>query len=295
MKIINENTFGDYLHRSPLEHKLYFDSQMMTNYHWANDLSALKKFRKDFSNDQQLMKRYSDLEEKISNLKEVNVWLSSQQDTIQTNLYNVYESFLDPNINAIWDNLDNIMISCIDEVGPYSLLNDMRWFDDNVYSYFVYLKLIRSWMCERQFRMSVNIPIELSVHECPLIKARATYHQVSESGIVIKLEKQLMSMFRINSSIDICKKSSHRPNLVKGDRYELSSHCWWNELGDLNISFKEFDKIIKNGASNQKGNNIYLFLPSNLLKKSKNYNYDRVIKLLNTSEEIITDLYKKSA
>lgn len=283
----NKNKILKYLSQESLSQKYFFDKTGLTYFHWANDISSVNYISEKCLNSNQEDKRLGNLKQNLDSLKEIPVWVMSYFGRKRTTLYHVYDYYSDPRIKHFWNDFNQLEISLSDEIGPYSLLSSMTWFDENIYSQFMYLKLIESWRPKRNFRMGLNIPVKLSKVQCPLFKASALIHQVTSHGLVMKIDTSQLNHFLYDQDISIDKDFSFSPKVLETtSRDVLSGELWWDAIEDFHLDGKDFTELVKNNLQKDKRMNSYIFISKALLK-DHNYKFEKALNLLDESEYLI--------
>lgn len=276
-----------YLRKDSLSQKHFFDKSGLTYFHWANDVASVNYISQKCLDSNQGDKRLDNLKKKLNSLKEIPVWVMSYFGRKRTTLYHVYNYYSDPRIKHFWNDFNKLEISLSDEIGPYSLLSSMSWFDENIYSQFMYLKLIESWRPKRNFRMGLNIPVKLSKVQCPLFKANALIHQVTSHGLVMKIETTQLNHFLYDQDISIDKDFSYSPPVLETiNRSVLSGELWWDAIEDFNLDGKKFTELVKGSLKKDKRFNSYIFISQSLLK-DHNFKFEKALSLLEESEYLI--------
>ncbi|MBP9682932.1 MAG: hypothetical protein KBD76_16145, partial [Bacteriovorax sp.] len=155
------NTFSlkDYLGAKELTEHLRLTGEL--SFHWANwDQTCLvqRKHYKNFNNNFHLMK----LNQKLQGLKNRPIWLCNKVKVMKSDLYSLYESYLDSRLRLTWfERKDEILFSFESEHGPYYTLTSMKWLDNDLYSQFVMKKILLEQYTLRSFRLNASIPVAL--------------------------------------------------------------------------------------------------------------------------------------
>ncbi len=277
----------EYLSSDSLTQKHFFDKSGLTYFHWANDTSSVNFISDLCSNSSNKDNRLTELKDSLNALKEIPVWVMSNFGYKKTTLYHVYDYYCDPRIKHFWNDFNQLEISLNGEIGPYSLLNSMAWFDENIYAQFMYLKVIGSLRPKRNFRMGLNIPVKLSKVQCPLFKANAIIHQVTSHGLVMKIETSHLSHFLYEQDISIEKEYSFSPPLLETpNRDILSGERWWDAIDDFTFDGKAFSSLVKDALKQDKKLHSYIFISSALLR-ANDFEFNKAECLLEESEYII--------
>lgn len=185
------NTFSlkDYLGAKELTEHLRLTGEL--SFHWANwDQTCLvqRKHYKNFNNNFHLMK----LNQKLQGLKNQPIWLCNKVKVMKSDLYSLYESYLDSRLRLTWfERKDEILFSFESEHGPYYTLTSMKWLDNDLYSQFVMKKILLEQYTLRSFRLNASIPVALKLDNDVLeYENSVTIHQLSEFGLIFKIKNK---------------------------------------------------------------------------------------------------------
>ena len=149
--------FIPYIESAQLNEKYHLNKLGTLNFHWANWKNSVEVVRDVLHvNDNGI--RLKELEESLYYLKDTPVWLRSKLGSLQTDLYHLYECYLDPRLRYGWfDRQQEIFVSHGTDAGPYSPLKSMRWFDRDIYAKFIFVKLVNGQAPQREFRLGIDI------------------------------------------------------------------------------------------------------------------------------------------
>lgn len=177
----------NYLGKTSLtDHLVLSDS---ATFHWANwDQTCLlqQQYFKQYNNNLHLI----ELNNTLLNLKSQTVWLCNKVEIMRSNLYVLYESYLDSRLRLTWlDRKDEILYSTGSEQGPYFTLTSMKWFNKDIYAQFVMRKILIEQFTLRSFRLNTTIPVILKFDNDVInYSENVCIHQVSESGVILKIK-----------------------------------------------------------------------------------------------------------
>ena len=136
----SKNLLKDYLGKKDLSENLDLTNGLY--FHWANwdeTCLAQRKHYKSFNNNLNLSK----LNTELTSLKTRPVWLCNKVKVLKTDLYALYESYLDSRLRMTWfERKEEILFSIDSEQGPYYSLTTMKWLDKKIYSKFVLRKIL---------------------------------------------------------------------------------------------------------------------------------------------------------
>lgn len=184
----------EYLKQAPLDSSLNLDPAGKLHFHWANWSHTCQLQRELHAGNPA---RLDALEKSLSSLKRIEVWIKSSRGTILTSLHELYESYLDPRlrVSLFGQNTNEmhereILYSDVGEAGPFSRLAAMKWFDKNIYGCFVFRKILLGFVPQRQFRLGASIPVVWWLKSSPLDAITTTLHQVSQRGVLFKVENR---------------------------------------------------------------------------------------------------------
>jgi hypothetical protein len=171
-------------------------------FHWANwDQTCLaqRKHYKNLNNNFHLLK----LNQSLQELKAKPIWLCNKIKVMKSDLYSLYESYLDSRLRLTWfERKDEILFSFESEQGPFYTLTSMKWLDSETYSQFVMRKILLEQYTLRSFRLNANIPVVFKLdNDVNLYGDKVQIHQLSESGFIFKInDKNFLNKIK-NSNI----------------------------------------------------------------------------------------------
>lgn len=187
-KALKESTFKNYLNSEALVNEYLLTKNGNLSFHWANwkeTCEYQKNFLyKDISNEMKL----KNLNDELSELKKTDIWLKNKRGCMKMSLYDVYEGYLDNRLRMTWFERDGILMSFENEAGPYTSLANMKWFNNKIYSAFMFRKLLTQPVPQRGFRIGLSAPIHCKFDNSPLNTAEFVLHQASEYGVILKVE-----------------------------------------------------------------------------------------------------------
>jgi hypothetical protein len=184
--IANPQSLKEYLGSRDLSEHLRLTKEL--SFHWANwDQTCLAQRRhyKNFNNNFHLLKMNQALQE----LKSKPVWLCNKVKVIKSDLFSLYESYLDSRLRLTWfERKEEILFSYDGEQGPYYTLTSMKWLDKDIYSQFVMRKILLEHYTLRSFRLNARIPIQFKMdNDVQNYKNKVEVHQLSEMGFIFKI------------------------------------------------------------------------------------------------------------
>lgn len=253
----------DYLGSRDLSEHLKLTNEL--SFHWANwDQTCLaqRKHYKNFNNNYHLIR----LNQTLQELKLRPVWLCNKIKVIKSDIYSLYESYLDSRLRLTWfERKDEILFSFESEHGPYFTLTSMKWFDTEVYSQFVMRKILLEHYTLRSFRLNANIPILFKMNnDVNEYKEKVIIHQLSEVGFIFKFsDKNFINKIKNSTMVELKIPVNHYKNL---------------ELMNVESSYKKLEennKILNSSFMNYKidSNILNLYGNMNNAKRSTEENF----------------------
>ena len=203
----------DYLGSRDLSEHLKLTNEL--SFHWANwyqTCLAQRKHYKNFNNNYHLIR----LNQALQELKLKPVWLCNKIKVIKSDIYSLYESYLDSRLRLTWfERKDEILFSLDSEHGPYFTLTSMKWFDPEVYSKFVMRKILLEHYTLRSFRLNANIPVILKMdNDVNEYKEKVVIQQLSEIGFIFKFkDKNFINKIKNSKSLELKIPINHYKNL----------------------------------------------------------------------------------
>lgn len=201
--IMKPTNLKDYLGSRDLTEHLKLTKEL--SFHWANwDQTCLAQRRhyKNFNNNFHLMK----LNETLQQLKNQPVWLCNKVKVIRTDLFSLYESYLDSRLRLTWfERKDEILFSNESEQGPYFTLTSMRWLDKDIYSQFVMRKILLEHYTLRSFRLNATIPVHFKMdNDVKVYEDKVMIHQLSEFGFIFKItDKNFLNKIKHSNTLEL--------------------------------------------------------------------------------------------
>jgi hypothetical protein len=252
-----------YLRENDLASFLSLGEFSPVGFHWANDRSSSHFVKELFNGNpkEQEINRLEQLEQDLAVLKDIPIWLMSRRGQLKSDLYNLYQCYLDPRLKNQWFDLEEILVSTAHEAGPFASIKSMRWFDANLYAKFIYLKMINSWVPQRDFRLSLDIPIEIRAGGSPLGSIQGRLHQISGHGIVLNLENLGQAKEWGDKEVMILKKPMALKDNETGIERCLRSQEWMGSLENFSVKGAEFHELIQSQIDSTSGDHYFVFIP----------------------------------
>ena len=191
---------NEYLGNRNLAENLALSPQL--SFHWANwdeTCIAQRKHYKNFNNNYYL----TEMSRGLLELKSKDVWLCNKVKVIKSDLYSLYESYLDSRLRLTWfERKDEILFSLGNEQGPYYTVTSLKWMDKELYIKFVMQKILVEEYTLRSFRLDANIPVIFTLNNNVMeYKDLVHIHQLSESGIIFRIKDKNFFYKIQNSSL----------------------------------------------------------------------------------------------
>lgn len=176
--------FVPYIENAGLNEKYNLNKVGSLSFHWANWKNSVNVVQDIVKESDKA--RLNELEESLYYLKDTPVWLRSKLGSIQTDLYHLYENYLDPRLRYGWfDREEEIFVSLGTDAGPYTPLKLMRWFDREIYAKFIFIKLIKGVAPVREFRLGIEIEMLAFPNGEDYNWVKARVKQITEKGILL--------------------------------------------------------------------------------------------------------------
>jgi hypothetical protein len=201
---MNKNlSLNEYLGVRDLTEHLKLTKEL--TFHWANwDQTCLaqRKHYKNFNNNYHLMR----LNQTLQELKTKPVWLCNKIKVLKSDLYSLYESYLDSRLRMTWfERKDEILFSLEGDQGPYYTLTSMKWLDNELYSKFVMRKILLEHYTLRSFRLNAFIPIVFKLdNDVKVYGDKVQIHQLSEVGFIFKInDKNFLNKIKNSQVLEL--------------------------------------------------------------------------------------------
>jgi len=184
--LLTNQNLKSYLGKKELTEELALTNQL--SFHWANwDQTCLfqRKILRNFNSNLQLR----ELNENLLKLKSEPIWLCNKIKVVKSDLFSLYESYLDGRLRLTWfERKDTILFSDVGEQGPYYTLTSMKWMNQKTYTQFVLRKILLEHYTLRSFRLNSQIPLSLKLdNDHKTYEDKVIIHQMSEVGFVLKI------------------------------------------------------------------------------------------------------------
>ena len=201
--VVNPQSLRDYLGSRDLTEHLKLTKEL--SFHWANweeTCLAQRRHYKNFNNNFHLLQ----MNQALSSLKEKEVWLCNKLKIIKTDLFSLYESYLDSRLRLTWfERKEEILFSYDGEQGPYYTLTSMKWLDKDIYSQFVMRKILLEHYTLRSFRLNATIPVHFKMdNDVKTYIDKVEIHQLSELGFIFKIvDKNFLNKIKNSTMLEL--------------------------------------------------------------------------------------------
>lgn len=294
---VNESTgIINYLKEAPLSDQLLLTNNGILSFHWANWKNSrdfLKSTIDKLATDPKIELVNTELEQ----LKYKPIWLKNKRRSIKSNLYELYENYLDPRIRMTWfDREDEILLSTHNESGPYMALTSMRWIDKTIYTAFVHRKMLLEFVPRRSFRVGLNMEVTALFNNSPLTQVNVIIHQATSKGLILKFENgrdisRALNSKVMNISLNLLpivkSKNADFPGIIKafGQMKKKDFQKGSTELVILSDVFHKFGN--KDSIKSADGNNFFIFVPfSEIMGLDKETNIEECFQNILTKIEM---------
>jgi len=180
-------------------------------FHWANwDQTCLlqRKIYKNFNQNFHL----STLNNSLNELRNKPIWLCNKVKVLKSDLYSLYESYLDSRLRMTWfERKEEILFSFESEQGPYQTLTTMKWLDKKIYSKFVLRKILLDYFTLRSFRLNTILPTVFKLNnDVNFYHDKVEVHQISEAGIILKFkDKNFFNKIKNSTTMELSIPVKH--------------------------------------------------------------------------------------
>lgn len=201
--VVNPQNLKDYLGSRDLTEHLKLTKEL--SFHWANwDQTCLaqRSHYKNFNNNFHLVR----MNQVLNELKTKPVWLCNKSKVITTDLFSLYESYLDSRLRLTWfERKEEILFSYESEQGPYYTLTSMKWLDKDIYSQFVMRKILLEHYTLRSFRLNATIPVAFKMdNDINIYNDKVEIHQLSEMGFIFKIsDKNFLNKIKNSKMLEL--------------------------------------------------------------------------------------------
>ncbi len=244
-------SLNDYLGKKNLSDHLHLTSKI--SFHWSNwEQTCLKQreYYKNYNNNFYL----TSLNNQLLELKTHPIWICNKVEIIRTDLYSLYESYLDSRLRLTWlERKDELLFSTSNEQGPYFSLTSMKWFNKDIYSQFVMRKILIEQFTLRSFRLSTEIPITIKFdNDVNQYQNKVSIHQLTETGVMLKIsDKNFVNKIKNSFMLELkipTKAIKSTNNLNIHDTYEKLKDVTFQE--DIHLNSYQLESRILNFYGN---------------------------------------------
>ncbi len=261
LKQRTKERLNHYLYRNKLNESCYFSNNEVVGFHWANDKVSADFYRNQYSQKaSKFHERVETLRGELENLKHFNIWLMSKRGQLKTTIYNLYECYLDPRLKYQWFDLEDILVSTQHEAGPFCSVKSMRWFDKEIFSKFIYLKMLEESVPQRSFRLNLNIPLEMRADGSPFGAIQGRISQLTNNGLLVNFSNGNPIKEWSQREVSFLKK----PMSLKEDENVndiFRSEEWVGAIENFTMSGDLLAQKVGEGIKRQGENNHFVFIP----------------------------------
>ncbi len=191
---------SDYLQGEIASTELELNDSGSLSFHWSNWNRCCQYHNNSENNG----KMSNQIDQSLVHLRNHKIWIKHNLQTVETDLYNLYESYLDNRIRVLWfEQEKDSLISLVSEGGPYIPLSSMRWFDKETYEKFIYKKILANTLPLREFRLTTNIEAVCYFDDMATDFVKVSISQISKDGIVLKFDS-IRTWTKIVGAQEIC-------------------------------------------------------------------------------------------
>lgn len=287
-----------YLFNNKLNELCYFADNQVVGFHWANDKVAADYFREMYGNNSiKFNERVEVLRSEIETLRHVNIWLMSKRGQLKTTIYDLYQCYLDPRLKHQWFDLGDILVSTQHEAGPFCSIKSMRWFDKEIFSKFIYLKMLENSVFQRSFRINFNIPLEMRADGSPFGAIPGQISQMNDYGLLVHFANGNPIKEWSHREVSFLKK----PILIDTEQSHdiFCSSEWGSALENFSMRGDLLAHKLGDGLRRQGENSHFVFIPFEELTMLSSKGHDQSVKhlksLLSEAKETIHDYILKAA
>lgn len=277
LKQKTKDKLNDYLFRNKLNESCYFSENKVVGFHWANDKVASEYYRNQYEQkNSKFHERAETLRGELDALKHFNIWLMSKRGQLKTTIYNLYECYLDPRLKYQWFDIEDILVSTQHEAGPFCSVKSMRWFDKEIYSKFIYLKMLEDCVPQRSFRLNLNIPLEMRADGSPFGAIQGRISQLTEHGILVNFTNGNPIKEWSNREVSFLKKPmALKEDESLGDLFRADQ--WVGALENFTMRGDLLAQKVEDGIKKQGENNHFVFVPFNELSMLSLKGHDKSV------------------
>lgn len=187
LKFLSRQQFKEYLSHGQLDDRYDYFQDGTVQLHWSNCELIRDYFREREHETGELL---VGCEQLLKQIKNEVVWLRNRRGSIKLSLYDLYQAYCDPLIAGPLfkqSGDDQFCFSLGTEAGPYLALSGLSWMRPDIYRYFIYQKILKGLARQRQFRLSLAMPVNFSRVKTPLVVHQMRLIQASFRGLLFEL------------------------------------------------------------------------------------------------------------
>ncbi len=243
-----------YLRGASFRDELKLDQAGLLSFHWADCQSTCLLEKSEVMYSPRGQARLGWLMHGLEKLKQIPTWLRGPQNTMQSNLYDTYDNFLEMPFRNILDAGKDLLISTTGQAGPYLPLMSHRWQDREIFRDFVIKKILTKKMPLRHFRIRSKLEGMVYFQGEDMDAFPVKLVQIMPSGLLFQwsspiLYTKLSEEKRAFFQIDLSKFS---------DVYDLSGRN--SKSLNFRVDTYNFFKPGLPGPQSGAGNEVFLFV-----------------------------------
>ena len=275
-------------------------------FHWANWDQLLDHLQDRVIRGGEIQS-YENVKDRLENYKKTPVWIFNKSGNIQSNIYELYNYYLDPRLRELWFEInEETLVSFKGTSGPFIRLQSMRWFDSEIYKVFIFDRLLENkGIPQRGFRINVKIPLECSFEETVLEPLNAEIVQLSKEGVLVRFP-QKTELVKLENHDDIIFTANLNPFKRAKDKSIEDMGAIFTEKAFAQKSkaktrFRLKSNILELGSNQynltfSNGNDAFLFFSYNdLIDIDKKKIKDSMIEVVQLFENYASEHLKKVA
>lgn len=268
LKFLSRQKFKDYLSATALDESYDYFQDGTLKLHWSN-FKALSSFFRERAKENQAL--IHSCEKQLEEIKREIVWLRNRRGIVKMTLFDLYHAYSDPLLNGSvfkQEGDDQFCYSMGTEAGPFHSVANLSWMNPEIYRYFIYHKILKGVLRQRDFRLSLNLPIQFSRANSPLdfhqgrlvqVTSRGllfehgpSFRPLSERGVVhdrinIHLPKSFVFEGLANpcfKNLALCLKQHSKAQMRMDYDFQCELHYKMSENKRKNFIYMDFEAIV---------------------------------------------------
>lgn len=238
--------------------------------HWSNWNHLLFDIQKKIKNGGELSTN-TEISQILDQYKNIEVFIKNKNGSLKSNLFDLYSYYLDPRLRELWFDLnEETLLSFKCESGPFIRLQSMRWFNFEIYKFFVFQRLLsNTGATARSFRMSVHLPVKCEFPDSVLDPITTNIVQITARGFLMKVNSKA-DLHALKLGEKVKYFANLDPFILSQGKRIIQTNDIFNEnvfksYNQLNQSFTLVGNILELGNNSQNlnysnGSEFYLFI-----------------------------------